>query len=75
MTILSSIIMLNVKRNKPLIFHIILGVFLSVLIYYFHFLFNLLGENGNIPILLSAWLPIIILTFIGFIGLVRINEK
>ena len=75
MSVLSSVIMLNIKRNKPIIFHIIVGIFLSVLIYYFYFLFSLLGESGNIPILLSTWLPLILLSFIIFIGLVRINEK
>ena len=75
MSVLSSIIMLNIKRNKPLIFHIIVGIFLSVVIYYFNFLINLLGENGNIPISLSTWLPLIMLTFVIFIGLVRVNEK
>jgi lipopolysaccharide export system permease protein len=75
MSVLSSIIMLNIKRNKPIVFHIILGIFLSTIIYYFYFLFNLLGENGNVPILLSTWLPLLMLTFFIFIGLARINEK
>ena len=75
MTILASIIMFNVKRNKPLIFHIIIGIFLSVLIYYLYYLFSVMGQNGKIPLLSSIWLPLLILTIINFIGLVRINEK
>ena len=75
MTLFASIIMLNVKRNKPIIFHIILGIFLSVLIYYFYYLFNLLGITGKIPVLASIWLPFFILTIFILIGLVRINEK
>ena len=75
MTILASIIMLNVKRNKPIIFHIVLGIFLSVLIYYFYYLFNVIGENGKIPLMLSIYLPFLILSFFILIGLVRINEK
>ena len=75
MTIFASIIMFNIKRNKPLIFHIILGIFLSVLIYYFYYLSNLLGETGKIPLYASVWLPLLILTIFIFIGLVRINEK
>ena len=75
MTVLSSIIMLNLKRNKTIIFHIILGILLSVTIYYLYFLFNLFGVNAKIPILLSIWLPLVILTFFILIGLVRINEK
>jgi len=75
MTVLSSIIMLNLKRNKSIIFHIILGILLSVTVYYLYFLFNLFGVNAKIPLLLSIWLPLLILTFFILIGLVRINEK
>ena len=75
MTLFSAVIMFNIKRNRPVIFHIILGIFLSVLIYYCYFLFNLLGESQKIPLLLSVWLPLLILSIIIFIGLIRINEK
>jgi lipopolysaccharide export system permease protein len=75
MTLLSSIMMLNIKRNKPKVFHVILGIFLSVLIYYFYYLFNLLGETGKVPLIASVWLPLLMLTFFIFIGLVRVNEK
>jgi len=75
MSLFASIIMFNIKRNKPIIFHIILGIFLSVLIYYFYYLFNLLGITGKIPIFASIWLPFLLLTIFISIGLVRINEK
>ena len=75
MTIFSSIIMLNIKKNKPMIFYLILSVFLSVVIYYFNYLFNLLGENGKLPIHISTWAPLFLLTIFILIGLVRVNEK
>ncbi len=75
MSVLSAIIMLNIKRNKPMIYHIISGILLSVIIYYFYYLFNLLGENGKIPLLASIWLPLFMLMIFILIGLVRINEK
>jgi len=75
MSILAAIIMFNIARNKPLIFHIILGIFISVLIYYIYYLFNLLGKTEAIPIYLSAWLPLLILIILITIGLIRINEK
>ena len=34
-----------------------------------------LGESEKIPLLLSSWLPLLILVIIISIGLVRINEK
>ena len=75
LTILMSIIMLNTRRNKTVIFHIILGVFISVIIYYFYYLFNLFGKNNTIPILTSVWLPLLILIIFIMIGLIRVNEK
>ena len=75
MTIFSSILMLNIKRNRPMIFYLILSVFLSVVIYYFNILFNLLGESGKIPVYVATMMPLFLLTIIISIGLIRINEK
>ena len=75
LTILSSIIMFNFKKDKSLLFHIILGILMSVVIYYMNFMFNSLGNNGKIPIYLSIFFPILIITLISIIGMVRINEK
>jgi lipopolysaccharide export system permease protein len=75
MTIFSSIIMLNIKHQKPKIFYTLGGVLLSVLIYYINFFFVALGKNEQIPIMLSIWLPIIILSIISLIGTARLNEK
>ena len=75
MTLLSGIIMFNSKYKKSKILNIILGIFLSVVIYYGNYFSSLLGSNGKIPIILSVWLPLIVLMLISTIGLVRLNEK
>ena len=75
MTILSSVIMFNVKKNKNLFFHIILGIFISVMIYYIKFMFVSLGNTGVIPASISIFFPIIFISLVTLIGLVRINEK
>ncbi len=75
MSILSSIIMLNIKRNNPQIVYLLIGIFSSVTIYYINVLSQTLGTNGTIPLDLSIWMPMIILSIIIMIGLVRINEK
>ena len=75
LTILSAIIMFNFRKDKSLLFHIILGILMSVLIYYMNFVFNSLGNNGRIPIYLSIFFPILVISLISTIGLVRINEK
>ena len=75
MTVFSSIIMLNIKKNKPKIFNLILGISLSVVIYYINYFSNLLGENEKLPLHMAIWMPQIILILLCSIGLVRINEK
>jgi len=75
MSVLSSILMLNIKKNNSQIVYLFIGIFSSVTIYYINVLSQTLGTNGAIPLNLSIWMPIIILSIIIMIGLVRINEK
>ena len=75
LVIISSIIMLNIKKNKPYIFHVLLGISLSVIIYYINNIFSVFGLTNKIPIYLSIYFPIIFLGIISMIGLIRINEK
>ncbi len=75
MVIISAIIMLNIKRDKPYIFHVLLGILLSVIIYYINNIFNVFGLTNKIPIYLSVFFPIIFLSIISTIGLIRVNEK
>ena len=75
MTILASILMLNIKYNKSRIYNLIIGIMLSAVIYYINYFINLLGSNGNIPVNLSILFPYFILGMFCFVGLVRINEK
>ena len=75
MILIGSSLMMNVKYNKSKIFSIILGVLLSVWIYYLNYIFNLMGKNERLPIFLSIWFPLFILSLFSIIGLVKINEK
>jgi lipopolysaccharide export system permease protein len=75
MTLLASIIMFNIKRSHENYIYIILGVSISVMIYYIIYLFSLLGINGNLSVNLSVWIPLIIIFLVSTIGLVRLNEK
>ena len=75
LVIISSIIMINIKRNKPYIFHVLLGISLSVIVYYINNIFNVFGLTNKIPIYLSIFFPMIFLSIISIVGLIRINEK
>ena len=75
LVVISSLIMLNIKKNKPYIFHVLLGISLSVIIYYINNIFNVFGLTNKIPIYLSIYFPMIFLSIISIMGLIRINEK
>ena len=75
MTILSSTIMMNIKQNRTKIFHLIFGILISVIIYYLSFFFEELGKNEQVPLLISIWIPLLMIGIVSMINLVRINEK
>ncbi len=75
MTILAATLMLSIKYNKSKVFHLILGILISVIIYYLSFFFEELGKNEQIPIVISIWVPMIIIILFSTVSLVRINEK
>jgi lipopolysaccharide export system permease protein len=75
MTILSSIIMFNTRSFKSNIIKIVIGLFFSVLIYYISNFFNVMGTTEKLPLMISIWTPLILLSIINFIMLFKINEK
>ena len=74
-TIFSAIIMFNIGYQKNSFFSIMLGIFLSVVIYYLNYFLNILGTNQKIPLMLSILLPLIILTIVNFTYIIKIDEK
>lgn len=75
LTIFASVLMLNVPINKPKIFYLLIGIFVSVLIFYINHFSSLLGENNKLPVIMSVWLPHVIVSILTAIGMVRVNEK
>ena len=75
MTILSSIIMFNTKSFKSNTLKFIIGLFLSVLIYYISNFFNVMGATEKIPLIISIISPLILLGFVNSLMIIKINEK
>tara|TARA_B110000977_G_C10724544_1_gene356550 strand:+ start:95 stop:298 length:204 start_codon:yes stop_codon:yes gene_type:complete len=67
--------MFSIGYKKNTLFKIILGIFLSVVIYYINYFFNVLGTTEKIPVLLSIIFPLILLAIINTISIIRLNEK
>ncbi|WP_428080525.1 LptF/LptG family permease [Candidatus Pelagibacter sp.] len=75
MTVLSSIVMFNTKHFKSNTLKIVIGLFFSVAFYYLTNFFNVLGTTEKLHIIVSVLTPIIFLSLINFLMLIKINEK
>tara|TARA_B100000085_G_scaffold180888_1_gene165098 strand:- start:465 stop:1544 length:1080 start_codon:yes stop_codon:yes gene_type:complete len=75
MTILGLLIMMKFTFIKTKFFTIVVGVFVSVFVYYINYFSSIFGSNETIPIVLSIWLPHLILFLICLLGGVKINES
>ncbi len=74
-SIFSSLIMLNIKQIKGSTFKILLGLFLSVIIYYLNNFSFALGGTERIAVILSVFLPLLVLATINSLMLYNVNEK
>ena len=75
MFIFSGIIMMNTRTLKNKSLKIIIGLFLSVIIYYVNNFFYVLGTSEKINVLNSVFIPLTILTIINFFLMRNINAK
>tara|TARA_B100001057_G_scaffold378253_1_gene383615 strand:- start:449 stop:1537 length:1089 start_codon:yes stop_codon:yes gene_type:complete len=75
MTGLAAILTMHTQKKDDNIKFVVLGLILSVLIYYFKDLSLALGKTDRIPLILSVWAPVIALSLFTFIGVLQINEK
>lgn len=75
MICIASLLMLNIGYNKSKVFHIALGILVSVIIYYINYFFKAIIETQDVPYIISIWGPQLILFMIVIMNLIRINEK
>ena len=75
MTVFSSLIMLNTKKFRSSILKISIGLFFSVIIYYFNNFFNVLGQTEKINLIISVMTPLILLGFGNLLMIGNVNEK
>ena len=75
MTALASILTLNTLKRSDNFKFIIIGLIISIMIFYLKDLSLALGQTDRIPLILAVWSPIITLGLFTFIGVLQINEK
>jgi lipopolysaccharide export system permease protein len=75
MVSIGAILMLNIGHNKSKVVNIVIGIAVSVIIYYVNYFFNVIIETQDVSYLTSIWAPQLILSMIIIANLIRINEK
>ena len=75
MTGIASILTMNTLKKSDNFKFILLGIIVSVIIFYLKDLSLALGKTDRIPLTLAIWTPIIVLSIFSFVGVLQINEK
>ena len=75
MSLFSALIMLRIKKFDNSTFKITLGLFISVIVYYFNNFFYVMGNTERLSVTTSIFVPIVILSIINSFMLIKINEK
>jgi lipopolysaccharide export system permease protein len=75
MVVLASIFTVGSLKSKQNFYYVIISILTCVAIYYFKDLSIALGQTGKISLILSVWMPIIVISLFCLIGVVQINEK
>ena len=75
MTALAAILTFHTLKKSDNIKFTMIGLIISIVIFYFKDLSLAFGQTERIPLILSIWAPILALSFFIFIGVLQINEK
>ncbi len=74
-TIIGSLLMFKLNYIKSKFFLIVIGVLVSVVFYYINYFSILFGKNETLPVMLSVWLPQLLIFLICALGLTKLNEN
>ena len=75
MVVLVSLFTIVSLKNKQNFYYILISILICVALYYFKDLSIALGQTGKINLILSVWMPVIIIGLFCLIGVIQINEK
>ena len=75
MVCLAGIFTLNDNEKKQNIYYIILSILACVIVFYLKSFSSALGTTERIPLLISVWAPVLILSIFCSIGILQIHDK
>ena len=65
----------NDVSKKTIGAYVFIAIITSVLIFYFNDFSAALGKTDKLPILISVWMPIVIIFIFSGVGLIHANQK
>ncbi len=74
-TIIGALLMFKLTFIKSKFFLVVIGVLVSVVFYYINYFSILFGKNETFPVLVSIWLPQVLIFLICGLGLTKLNEN
>ncbi len=75
MVCLAGIFTLNDNEKKQNIYYVLLSIITCVIVFYLKNFSTALGTTERIPLLMSVWSPVLILSIFCSIGVLQINDK
>ena len=75
MVFLSGIFTLGMASKDGNWRYIFIAIIASVVIFYFNDFSAALGKTEKLPIIISVWMPILIILIFGSVGLIHANQK
>jgi len=75
MSILSGLMIINLKKTSSYLTYGVYGVVISIIIYFLNDLSIAIAKSGIISVDFSVWIPIFLIILINLIGITQVNAK
>ena len=75
MVFLSAVFTLGIQFKENSWVYVFIAIIASVLIFYFNDFSAALGKTEKLPIVLSVWMPLLIIFVFSSVGLIHANQK
>ena len=75
MVFLAAIFTIGSLKYKQNFYYVLISILTCVAIYYFKDLSIALGQTEQIGLILSVWMPLVLISLFCLIGVIQINEK
>ena len=75
MVLLAGTSMLGARFRGRYIGYVLFSIITSIIVYFFNDFSKALGDTDKLPIILSVWMPILIIFILSSVALIHVNQK